>query len=264
MRQSSSRMTFSTGSTTTAGKVVCVCCTQLPPDSLDRHDRVLFVQNTQGTYDTQTESSYARAFLIADMMRIPVQHRGNLSFLFVFRQNSPKQLVKMYNEFFSVFTQQAEFLKAYTKATENFSCLVLDYVSRCFRPSSSALISCVFCSCTRARKSKTACSGTVLRKISQSFSAVRLGCGNRRTSCTTRIGKQTCSANRWRAPRDRARGRPPAAVEKRRRPRAQPRASAKPRPSRGKSNWWTEIKRRAASSRKPHAGYFSFPATATA
>jgi hypothetical protein len=78
-----------------------------------RHDKVLWLQLTQY------------------FMSVPIEHRRNLSFLICFRQNSPKEIKKIFDEFAGVFHKFTDFKKALEICTADFRCMVID----CLNPS---------------------------------------------------------------------------------------------------------------------------------
>lgn len=74
-------------------------------------------------------------------MLVPVDHRRNLSHVFLFRQNSPKEVKKIYDEFAGVFNKFADFKKALDICTHSYGCMVIGPcpnfitdVLRCYEP----------------------------------------------------------------------------------------------------------------------------------
>lgn len=57
---------------------------------------------------------------------VPIDHRRNLSHLFIFRQRGNKEIQKIYDEFAGAFDNVADFRKALSFCTENFGCLVIN------------------------------------------------------------------------------------------------------------------------------------------
>lgn len=80
-----------------------------------RHDKTLWIQLTQY------------------FMSVPIDHRQNTSFLFIFRQNSPKQVKKIYDEFANVFDNFKDFKQALDLCTADYRCMVID----CLNPSTN-------------------------------------------------------------------------------------------------------------------------------
>jgi hypothetical protein len=78
-----------------------------------RHDKVLWIQLTQY------------------FMSVPISHRRNLSFLFCFRQNSAKEIKKIYDEFAGMFKKFSDFMTAMEICTADYRCMVID----CLNPS---------------------------------------------------------------------------------------------------------------------------------
>lgn len=76
-----------------------------------RHDKVLFVM------------------LMQYFMMVPIHLRRNVSHLFIFRQNAPKEIKKIYSEFAGVFNKEADFVTALELCTANYGCMVIDCVS---------------------------------------------------------------------------------------------------------------------------------------
>lgn len=56
-------------------------------------------------------------------------YRRSVSHMVVFRQNSPKNIKTIYNDFFGMFETVEEFSRALEMATENFGCLVVDMLN---------------------------------------------------------------------------------------------------------------------------------------
>lgn len=76
-----------------------------------RHDHVLIMMLTQY------------------FMMVPIQHRRNISHLFLFRQNSPKEVKKIYDEFANMFPSFQDFKNALEICTSDMRCMVIDVLN---------------------------------------------------------------------------------------------------------------------------------------
>jgi hypothetical protein len=67
--------------------------------------------------------------LVQYFMLLPPKYRRNLSHLFLFRQNSVKEIKKIWSEFFGVFEKEVEFRRALEVCTADNGSIVLDILN---------------------------------------------------------------------------------------------------------------------------------------
>ena len=73
------------------------------------------------------------------LMDIPPELRGQIDYVFAFKDNIRKNREKLYNYFFGIFDSFKDFDKVMRTCTENYECLVLDS-----KQSSNDISKCVF------------------------------------------------------------------------------------------------------------------------
>jgi len=64
------------------------------------------------------------------IMDMPPAFRGNVDYVFVYRDNKKDSIEKLYKYFFGMFDTVADFKKVFMSCTNNYGCLVLDCTSK--------------------------------------------------------------------------------------------------------------------------------------
>jgi len=64
------------------------------------------------------------------MMDMPPDLRANIDYLFIFRETTPANHKKLYDQFFGIFPNKDSFVDVLMQCTEDYSCLVLDNTSK--------------------------------------------------------------------------------------------------------------------------------------
>jgi ABC-type dipeptide/oligopeptide/nickel transport system ATPase component len=63
-------------------------------------------------------------------MDMPPELRANVDYLFIFREITPANQKKLYDQFFGIFPNKDAFVDILMKCTEDYSCIVLDNTSK--------------------------------------------------------------------------------------------------------------------------------------